>query len=283
MLGVQTEPRSDPRMNLPPLTIGPALLPGGLWLCLLALGIAAAVHAGMRKAAGLPNERDPWLPLAGVAALGARTGFVAMYWGEYWQSPWSICNLRDGGWHVGSGVAALLLGLAFHAWRRPAQRRALAASISAAVSGCGLAAMLALALAPKPPERLPALSGLRADGSALALPNGQPTVLNLWASWCPPCRREMPVLADAAARHPQIRFVLLNQGEDADVAAAALREMGIPLDLGAWDPDARASDILEARGYPVTLIIDADGRVLRRHLGEVSRASLAAMLGELTE
>ncbi|MBL8246239.1 MAG: TlpA family protein disulfide reductase [Rhodanobacteraceae bacterium] len=151
------------------------------------------------------------------------------------------------------------------------------------MSGCGLAAMLALALAPKPPERLPALSAVRADGSALALPDGQATVLNLWASWCPPCRREMPVLADAAARHPQIRFVLLNQGEDADVAAAALREMGIPLDLGAWDPDARASDILEARGYPVTLIIDADGRVLRRHLGEVSRASLAAMLGELTE
>ena len=143
--------------------------------------------------------------------------------------------------------------------------------------------LLALSLAPKPPERLPTLSAVRADGSALALPDGQATVLNLWASWCPPCRREMPVLADAAARHPQIRFVLLNQGEDADVAAAALREMGIPLDLGAWDPDARASDILEARGYPVTLIIDADGRVLRRHLGEVSRASLAAMLGELTE
>lgn len=270
-------------MNLPPLTIGPSLLPGGLWLCLLALGIATAVHAGMRKAAGVPGERDPWLPLAGVAALGARAGFVTLYWGEYWHAPWSILNLRDGGWHAGSGVAALVLGLAYYLWRRPAQRRALAASISAAVTGCGLAVMLALSLAPKPPERLPTLSAVRADGSALALPDGQATVLNLWASWCPPCRREMPVLADAAARHPQIRFVLLNQGEDADVAAAALREMGIPLDLGAWDPDARASDILEARGYPVTLIIDADGRVLRRHLGEVSRASLAAMLGELTE
>ncbi len=268
-------------MHLPPLTLGPLLLPGMLWLCLLALGVATAVHALVRRSDGAAGERDPWLPLAGVAALGARAAFVASYWNDYLAAPWSILNLRDGGWHAGGGIAALLLGLAIHAWRRPAQRRALAAATGAATTACGVALMLALAAAPRPAERLPPLTALRVDGSSLSLPDGQATLLNLWASWCPPCRREMPVLVEAAGRYPQIRFVLLNQGEDAATATAALRELGIPPELAALDPDAQAATILDVRGYPATLLIDANGRVVRRHVGEVSRASLAAMLREL--
>lgn len=44
---------------------------------------------------------------------------------------------------------------------------------------------------------------------------GKPTVINLWASWCPPCRREMPVLSEAQKKYPNVKLIFINQNEDA--------------------------------------------------------------------
>jgi thiol-disulfide isomerase/thioredoxin len=110
---------------------------------------------------------------------------------------------------------------------------------------------------------------------------GKVVVINLWATWCPPCRREMPVLVAGAQRYPHLRFLLVNQGEDQPTVDAAAAQWSIPVAMLALDPDSAVSTALGVRGYPTTLLVAADGRIVGRHTGEVSGASLAALIEDL--
>ncbi|RIH76797.1 Thiol-disulfide oxidoreductase ResA [Calidithermus terrae] len=102
-------------------------------------------------------------------------------------------------------------------------------------------------------------------------------LLNVWATWCPPCRAEMPLLAEYQQKgHP---VVLLNAGEGAGAVQAFLREAGLPARVFLDSADLRES--FRVSGLPTTLLIGADGRVLARHLGPVNRAQLEELLGRL--
>lgn len=268
-------------MVLPEFAIGPVALPGGVWLSLLLLVVASSVWAWCERSAPEPRMAEPVFPIGGLGMLGARLGFVLGYLDAYLAAPWSILDLRDGGWHLPSGLLAVLLGIGVLLWRRRDRRCALlVTSGSAALAGL-LVVGLAMALGPRPPAQLPALALTTADGRSIHFPAERPMVLNLWASWCAPCRREMPTLIRAAAAHPQIDFVLLNQGEHAADIEGLLSALGIPDALLAWDPAATASQALDVRGYPVTLFVDRTGRVVHRHFGALSAGSLAARVEAL--
>jgi thiol-disulfide isomerase/thioredoxin len=269
-------------MSLPDLPLGPITLAAGLWLCLLAVTAASLTWAWFDRRSALPAMAEPVFPLAGIGVLGARLGFVILYLDAYLANPWSILNVRDGGWYWPSGVLAVLAGVGLLAWRHRERRRALWMSAGSAALVTALAAGAALVMTPAAPRELPPIALAQADGSPMPFPAGQPVVLNLWASWCPPCRREMPALIAAAKANPQVRFVLLNQGERPGEIEDALRMMAIPDSLLAWDPSSRASETLGVRGYPATFFIDAEGRIAHRQLGEVSHASLAARIEALT-
>lgn len=264
--------------NLPPLTLGPLMLPAGLWLSLLTLVVATAVWRRQIALSAAPTaDKDTPLVLAGLGMLGSRVGFVGLYWREYLESPWTVINIRDGGWWWPAGVVAIALGAALLGWRQPPLRRPLLlSSVAAAVSA--LAVVAAGALSQASEARLPEIQVPSLAGELLPLHDGRPSVINLWASWCPPCRREMPVLVDGAQRFPDVRFVLLNQGEDQATVEATAHQWSIPPTLMALDPESAVGYALGVRGYPTTLIVAADGRILARHSGEVSRASLAALI-----
>ena len=265
--------------NLPPLTLGPLMLPPGLWLSLLTLAVATAVWRRQIALSAAPTaDKDTPLVLAGLGMLGSRIGFVGLYWREYLESPWTVINIRDGGWWWPAGVVAIALGAALLGWRQPPLRRPLLLASIAATAVAALSVIAAGALSHTSDVRLPELQVSNLAGDPLPLHDSRATVINLWASWCPPCRREMPVLVDGAQRFPDVRFVLLNQGEDQATVEATGHQWSIPPTLMALDPESAVGYALGVRGYPTTLIVAADGRILARHSGEVSRASLAGLI-----
>lgn len=110
---------------------------------------------------------------------------------------------------------------------------------------------------------------------------GKPLVLNLWASWCGPCRREMPVLAAAQEAHAEVQFVFLNQGETLDEVQGFVARERLMLDNVLLDGDAAASTALGVQAYPSTLFFDAEGRLRELHLGELTAAGLEHKLRRL--
>ena len=215
-----------------------------------------------------------------VGLLAARLGYVLRWWPEYAVAPWSILAIGDGGflWWIGLPAA-----LAFAGWRsagQPRLRTPLLAGIAAGMlAWFALGATLALLQRSAPP--LPDIAVVTLDGSHARLDAsaGKPVVLNLWATWCPPCRREMPVFEDAVQAYPGVRFVLLNQGEDAATISNYLDREGLHLHAQVLlDLHSLAMPATNTRGLPTTLFFDADGHLVDTHMGELTRASLADTL-----
>ena len=212
-----------------------------------------------------------------VGLLAARLGYALRWWPEYAVAPWSILAIGDGGflWWIGLPAA-----LAFAWWRsagQPRLRTPLLAGIAAGMlAWFALGATLALLQRSAPP--LPDIAVVTLDGSHARLDAsaGKPVVLNLWATWCPPCRREMPVFEDAVQAYPEVRFVLLNQGEDAATISDYLDREGLHLHAQVLlDLYSLAMPATNTRGLPTTLFFDADGHLVDTHMGELTRASLA--------
>jgi thiol-disulfide isomerase/thioredoxin len=131
----------------------------------------------------------------------------------------------------------------------------------------------------------PALTGTTLDGKPWTLADqaGKVVVLNVWGSWCPPCRKEAPDLVAAAKElGPTAQFVGLNT-RDLDPAPARkfVQEFGVQYP-SIYDPNGKA--LLRFRGQispkaiPTTLVIDKTGKVAGRVVGEVTRQTLLGMV-----
>ncbi len=99
--------------------------------------------------------------------------------------------------------------------------------------------------------------------------DGRPTVINLWASWCAPCVREMPLLQGTAQRAGDgVRFAGIATQDERASGAALLEATGVRYDQYD-DPDGAVRSAVRAVGLPVTLVYDAEGRQVGRRLGEI--------------
>uniref|UniRef100_UPI0025FEB762 TlpA family protein disulfide reductase n=1 Tax=Polaromonas sp. UBA4122 TaxID=1947074 RepID=UPI0025FEB762 len=180
-----------------------------------------------------------------------------------------------------AGMVAALLVAIWHGWRRAASRKPLILGLAAGalVWGGMFGALRMLERPVLPKVSLTTLAGEPADLAALAA--GKPMVVNLWASWCPPCRREMPVLAAAQQQETGVRFVFVNQGEDGATAQHYLSASRLDLANVLLDPGAHLGREVGSAGLPTTLFYDANGRLVDTQLGGLSPASLASKLKRL--
>ena len=262
------------------VSLGP--FPMSLVVLLVALVIAALVaRSVVVPVPGEPKLKplSTFLDMLVVGVVAARLGFVLAWLPQYLADPWSIIRLGDGGFTIWAGVLA---GLAFGAWRArnvPALRRPL---LFGAVAGLASWALLggALLLMQQSAVKLPATELATLDGGSarLSAMTGKPMVVNLWATWCPPCRREMPVLAKAQAKRSDVTFAFVNQGESEAVIRQYLGASSLQLDNVLLDLFSTVSQESGSRGLPTTLFFDASGRLVDTHMGELTDAGLAAKL-----
>jgi thiol-disulfide isomerase/thioredoxin len=259
------------------VSIGPFALAVAHILVLVALALATLVGwlVGRRRG-GNPESKIFSLFLIGL--LAARVGFVVAYWPQYRQVPLQALDIRDGGFLAWAGVVALLLAAAWQGWRNPHMRSSLAAGLVS-----GLVFWLAAGFALDRHEQgsqLPAMTFLNAEGESVKLADfqGRPLVVNLWATWCPPCRREMPVLQTAQNERKDVVFLFVNQQEDVHTVNAFTTQQGLKLRNLLFDHEGELGRQVGSVALPTTLFYDAKGRRVGSHLGELSSASLLRYL-----
>jgi thiol-disulfide isomerase/thioredoxin len=132
---------------------------------------------------------------------------------------------------------------------------------------------------PMPKVPLTTLEGKATDLPTLAA--GKPTVVNLWATWCPPCRLELPYFAEAQRQEPGVNFIFVDQGEDAVTVERYLAAARLGLVNVLLDPGRRLSAETASTGLPLTLFYDASGRMVDTHVGALSPSMLAGKLNGL--
>ncbi len=131
-------------------------------------------------------------------------------------------------------------------------------------------------------------TALTSEEFALTDYRGKVVVLNVWASWCAPCRAEAPSLNQVSRElAPKgVQFIGLDTRDTTASAQAFVRRFDVPYP-NVWDPDAQLQlafrDSLPPQAIPSTLLIDRRGRVAGRILGEVDRTQLRELLTELAD
>ncbi len=126
---------------------------------------------------------------------------------------------------------------------------------------------------------LATLDGQQFDLATHFSDDGRPVVLNLWASWCAPCRAEMPVIDTAAKRHPDVAFVGVAVQDSVEDAETFATEIGVSYII-AFD-DESVENAYPVLGLPATFFISADGTIAKRHFGIVTVDSLDDDIAEL--
>lgn len=130
----------------------------------------------------------------------------------------------------------------------------------------------ALIGSPAPPTKLPPLEGMRlADGTPLPgidLPasDGRPVLVNIFASWCVPCRLEHPVLMELA-KDTRFRLVGINYKDKPENGRRFLDELGNPYAAVGTDQSGRAGIEWGVYGVPETFLVSGDGRILWKQTG----------------
>jgi cytochrome c biogenesis protein CcmG/thiol:disulfide interchange protein DsbE len=122
------------------------------------------------------------------------------------------------------------------------------------------------------------LPDVRDERVTVRLPEGRPAVVNFFAAWCVPCKREAPLLRQAHADHgDEVAFVGVDHLDQRDDARDFLQETGLAYPAG-YDPAGRTAAAYRLRGLPGTVFVHADGTIAAVVHGEITRRALAENL-----
>lgn len=274
------------------LHLGPLMLPWSLLIILGAIVLTLVCGRIYGKKMAWQNDAQQrfndsiWTSFC-IGLLVARIVFVLFHIDDYLASPIDIVKIQDKGFEIYSGAMA---GVAWFLWKN----RALTSKFKLLLVGSFVAVIIlgfGLKFISNRQQNYPDLSFSILDHSqtqqemptlAMSSFKGQPTIVNLWASWCPPCHREMPVLAKAHHQHPNVNFVMLNQGEDAQTIADYLNRYSFNFKYVLLDPYGKMGEQMNMYGLPSTLFFNADGVLVARHMGELTSATLNQYLEKIS-
>lgn len=280
-------------------TLGPMVLPAPRFFAALALAVLVFVaelvvwtarreQRQMAEKDGLAVDTSTlsanWAWSAALAVvLAARIGFVFENVGYFWRDPIGVVRFWEGGFSAWWGVVGGAITVVHYAVNgRVPLRVALPPVVLA------LAAWLVIPPLLTPAETrtrvLPDTVFQQLAGESVALTDfvGEPIVVNLWATWCGPCRREMPMMAQVASDEPEVAFVFANQAESAaQIEGFLTRDLGLTFEHVLLDSRGSLPQAFSTIGLPVTLFFSADGSFVRVHSGQISEPQLRAYVREL--
>lgn len=128
-----------------------------------------------------------------------------------------------------------------------------------------------------PKTVLPPLEGISLPGLDSAEFIGKVTLVNVWASWCGPCRDEHPVIV-SLSKDERLTIVGLNYKDKAENARRFLGDLGNPYDAVGVDPNGRAAIDWGVYGIPETFLVGKDGKIAFKHVGPMSPETVEATL-----
>lgn len=232
--------------------------------------------------AGVPGLVDRILSRVFVALVISRMVFVVQFRDQYFaaETPaFAMVDIRDRGFEPVAFLAVMALGLGHMLLREGAVRKPLIIMVTIALIWVGTGFSV-FKYTHDTPEVWPQFSFNDLTGKSLPLRSdlANITVVNLWATWCPTCRAEMPVFEQAQQAYPHVRFVMLNQGESRADVLRFIENKGYQFDNLWLDPDAKMGRWLGQTALPVTLVFGRDGELLTGHTGVMSAAMLSRLL-----
>ncbi|HEY8905261.1 MAG TPA: TlpA disulfide reductase family protein, partial [Rhodoferax sp.] len=250
-------------MNALATVVGAFALPQ--WIALLVCAVVAAVIGHFVGRAQKASISATLVSMALAAGLAARLAFVAVWFEKYRDTPWSIFDIRDGGFAPWAGVVAAIVVAIWQGWRRtPLRGPLLMGLLAGTMTWFASLAVIRLGEGPTLSDlgEIPFTTLQDKPANLVGLAHGRPLVVNLWATWCPPCRSEMPMLAAAQQQAQGVNFVFANQGEYAETVQKFLATSHLSLGNVLLDPGKKLGQQLSSIGLPTTLFYDASGRLV---------------------
>ncbi len=133
-----------------------------------------------------------------------------------------------------------------------------------------------------PPFSIPSLRDPR-DKISLSNFQNRPLVLNFWASWCVPCRKEMPAIEAVARRlGASVSFVGVDTNDTRSTASSFAAQTGVTYPLG-FDSSATVASSYGVYGLPTTFFVSRDGRLLGRQVGAMTASRLEALIAQVLD
>lgn len=109
---------------------------------------------------------------------------------------------------------------------------------------------------------------------------GNPTLVNIFASWCIPCRSEMPLLLETRDDNPEVTFLGIDHVDRFEDGEAFVDELGVDMPT-IHDLEGDVAAAIGARAIPTTAVFDRDGHLVARVVGELNETSLGRLLDEV--
>ncbi|MFT5657465.1 MAG: thiol-disulfide isomerase/thioredoxin [Gammaproteobacteria bacterium] len=284
--------------------LGPFLIPTRPLILILSLLLAFVLSGWLGKKFDLDStgikqatEYTVW-----CALIGARLGFVTLNWSAYSNTPWEMFYFWQPGYSYSAG---LVLGAACALWHImryiPEKRRKFMMVLAGSYLIAGITFVIAIESLElfRPPD-MPGVSDIAPDfklqdlsGNTVRLSDlaGRGVVLNFWATWCPPCRREMPLLNDLQktyeTRGLSIIGVNLDESPQLVKSFAKSFDLSYPIwvdatpTMSAFDSTREIFSRFGGVGLPTTLFIDKAGLIQKIYVGELSRGFLQSQATDL--
>jgi peroxiredoxin len=110
---------------------------------------------------------------------------------------------------------------------------------------------------------------------------GNPILINFWATWCPPCREEMPLIQQYFdINEPELVVLAVNLDESKPTVSKFVSDMGLTFPV-LLDIGGKVSDLYRVRGYPTSVFVDREGIIQAVHIGSFTEGALVGYLGQI--